>query len=370
MRNLFIALVIVFFTLLAIETVSSANVIYIAEPLIENGIEKTKTIINLYKPDGTELKKTLVNGIMARLSPDDKYIVYLEQRKYLTGEIAIADSDGRKIRNLPSFLHKSHKDYMATIKLGWSPDGSKIAVLQRSPGVAYRGGEIRGHLTILSILDLKTNEFKPIYETYAKDLEHTVQWFQNNAQILFTDEEGVKIIDIELKNAKEISKDSMVAHLSRDESKVIYISRDPSKKPPFYIRQYDFKKGNSEELLSLDIYPSDSVLSHDGRYLVFQIFPVKEPSVYIVDLLNKKINKMDTKDLFMIPKKFSYYENNLIICMALKISKQESEKAVIYGIFNLDSGKFQKLKETSNIENIKGEYGFLWLMGIDWYDWR
>ncbi len=368
MRKLFIALISISMAFAQVETLlADDNVIYIAEPVIKDDMETAKTLISIFKPDGTEIKKINIDSIMARVSPDGKNIVYLEQKKDNTWELVLADSKGKRYKNFPlhRFSPKNQEEFQRYIHTNiiWSPDGKKIAILQM-PDIGIFGWNESGYPVRVSILYLTKNEIKVIHADLVKEkYGYSIQWFPDSTHMLFTESGGAKIVDTESKAIQEISIDSIVAHLTGDGKKIVHISGDPTKKPPFDIWLYDIKKQKSEKLLSLDIYPTISALSYDGRYLVFQSFPIKDASIFVADLFSKRIAQKDSKGFSLIPKKFSPLKNNLIICSALK------EETIIYGIFNLTTGDFQRLKETST-KNIKGEMGWLWLMGFDWYDWR
>ena len=81
--------------------------IYIAEP-IQGKIGIDKTVISLFNADGTKLREIYVNGIMAKVSPNGKYIVYLEDKENGPRELALADSEGNKLRNLPTLFRNKN----------------------------------------------------------------------------------------------------------------------------------------------------------------------------------------------------------------------------------------------------------------------
>jgi hypothetical protein len=108
-----------------------------------------------------------------------------------------------------------------------------------------------------------------------------------------------------------------------------------------------------------------AVLSQDGRYLVYQSLPIKEEAIFIVDLLQKKISRVDTKGYILMPKKFSPVSNKLILCQGF----QKDDTTTQSGILNLDNGEFNAFKKTS-AEEFEGEGSLLLFMGFDWYDWR
>jgi Tol biopolymer transport system component len=339
--------------------------IYIAELIMENDLETARTLISVFKPDGTNLKETLINGVMARVSPDGKFIIYLELKKDNPWEIVLADSEGKKVKNLEFKRPPKHIGYPRPTNLNWSPDGEKIAI-------------VSGILTFIdvSVYNLKTNRLKTMYSGNTSSSEevyfYTAKWLPDSKRILIAGADGTRIINSETNEEILVSKESVMAYLSGDGKKIIYspqlnkIHMDAAGfKSPFEIYQYDTEKGRSDLLMVLDMPPLMAILNQDGRYLALQTMSIKEPTISIIDLMEKKVSKVDTKRLFIFPKKFSPYVKNFVVCMAL----QENEETIQYGIFNLNSGEFRVLRE-SHSKGLKGEKGLVLFMGFDWYDWR
>jgi len=370
---------------------ASEGIIYIAETEIANKVEKSKTLISKFKPDGTELKKIYVNGIMARVSPDGKKIIYLEHTGYVDPasesepiwEIAIADESGEKIKNLPTFFNKEDKEMMDTVKLAWSPDGKKIAILQYLR-VDLALKHVGRCLIVLKILDLTTTELINVYttevkvESYSQRMEkayaYVIEWFPDNNRILLTGAGGTELIDIKSKISQVIVKDAVNAHSTTDGKEIIYILGAPwqfkVKNPDIW--QYDIKKQNNKKLFTLDISFGlliKSVLSHDNRLLAFHL--LEKPNLYIVDLLSKKISEIFTEKLFLLPMKFSPQKNNLLICIGMEASPEEMESTINYGIFDLKSKEYRKLKKAVKTPSGEGLIGYLLFIDImDWVDWR
>jgi hypothetical protein len=243
-------------------------------------------------------------------------------------------------------------------------DGENIAIVS----------EIETFVDV-AIYNLKINRLRTIYsgrtnasiEAYL----YVVNWFSDGKRMLIAGSDGIRIINTETKEETVLSKEPAAAYLSGDGKKIIYGPRlnkiqlgiGGRLKSPSEIYQYDTEKGKSELLMSLDA--TLAVLSQDGRYLVSQTVALKEASISIVDLLEKKVSKVDTKRLFLIPKRFSPFSKDFVICMGL----QENEDTIQYGILNLNNGEFRVLKESSS-KGFEGEKGLILFMGFDWYDWR
>lgn len=337
------------------------DVICISEPAITINNEETKWIVSIFSPDGSELKKVAVNGVMARVSPDSKYIAYLEYNESKKWELAISGINGDKIKTFPVFSHKSQRTIFSPAKLVWSPDGEKIAILLHSRSV-FVSKAIHGHPVLLGVVNLKMNKIKSVFSCYAETSDeaysYTVQWFPDSIRILFAGADGTRIINFESKTSQEIAKDSFVAHLTGDGNRVIYISGYRSGKGPVEIWRYDLEKMSALKLMSLSTYPPIKVFSDDGRYLVYQNFPIKEPALFIVDLLSNNVEKIDTEEMLLVPVQFSPHNNHLIFCLGGK-------ELLEHGIYNIDSREFHHLKPISNPEN-----AMLLIIGSDWVDWR
>ncbi len=289
----------------------SESVIYIAESKGKNWNEEI-TLITKVRPDGTELRKIYVNGIKTKISPDGKKIIYLENKGSQDEpiwEIALADENGKKINNLPTFLNEYDEDMKDTAMLAWSPNGTKIAFLQYSKGVEIaRKGKRRR--IILNVIDLNKTELECVYTSYIESMEeayaYIIEWHPDNKRILVSGtsgtELGTELIDVKLKTIQTISNDFIIAHLTDDGRRIIYLSGMPFSQ----IWQYDTEKQRKEKLFSLDS-PSGTfakfVLSHDDRFLALQFLPLqfldvqpplpfKEiPPLYIADLLSKKLER-------------------------------------------------------------------------------
>lgn len=165
-------------------------------------------------------------------------------------------------------------------------------------------------------------------------------------------------INSESKTFQEISKDSFVANFSGDGNRIILSSGYRKGKKSIEIWSYDLEDNSSSKLMTLSASPSFNAFSIDGRYLVYQMFPVKEPALFIVDLLSKKIEKIDTSEIILLPVRFSPYNNHQIFCLGGKGSFD-------YGIYNINTGEFIKIKPIDNPEN-----AMHLIMSSDWVDWR
>jgi len=334
------------------------NVICISEPANK---ETAKWIVSIYSPNGTELNRFAVDGVMPRLSPDRKHIAYIECDEPGAWEFAVSDTNGNKVRTIPIFSHKSQREIFSTAKLTWSPDGDKVAILLHSRGVVISKGT-HGHPVLLGVINLKLDKIKTVYKCYAKSSEaaygYTVKWFPDSMRILFAGAGGTGIINSESKTFQEISKDSFVAHLTGDGNRIIHLSGYRKGNKSIEIWRYDLEDKSSSKLMTLSASPSFNAFSIDGRYFVYQNFPVKEPALFIVDLLNKKIEKIDTKEIIVVPVRFSPYNNHQIFCLGGKGSFD-------YGIYDINSGEFNKIKPIDNPEN-----AMQLIMSSDWVDWR
>jgi hypothetical protein len=99
---------------------ASNEQIYIAELLMEDDLQTAKTLISIFKPDGAKLKEVLINGLMARVSPDGKNIVYLELKESEPWAIVLSNSEGKKVKNLELKRPPKHIGYPMPTNLIWS----------------------------------------------------------------------------------------------------------------------------------------------------------------------------------------------------------------------------------------------------------
>src|SRR4030067_1764911 len=307
MRKIILSFIIMTLTTMAINTsFALADKIYIVETMLEADIATSKSRIGLFKSDGTKLDSLTINGTLARVSPDGKSIVYME-RTNDSWSLAFADSTGKKTGNPKCNLDR----YGKVVKLFWAPDGDKIAILHQ-----FFNREV-----ILNILFLKNNELKKIVSIPAQRSEdaffYSLQWLQDSRRVLIGGLNGLKIIDINSTETEDISKDSAVAaaHLMNNANKILYITT-PRREQRYGMSErggapkiliYDLEKKISEEKLFIK-RPPLSILSDDGRYLAFNY--LGEPGLLMLDLMNNKVIKKDTKGLMLIPKKFSPTDKN------------------------------------------------------------
>lgn len=364
MRRTIFTSISVLLILFVTEVVYGGQIIYIADQSVKEDVKTAKTQISIFNTDGTEIEDILVDGIMARVSPDGKQIAYIENLNN-AWELVIADAKGKKVRSLPAYLGNNQGIPINVANLVWSPDGEKIAIL-----LQQRNEEI-----YLNIIFLKTNKIKRVLSIPARTSEDAyfaspLKWLADSQRmILGTLRSGLKIVNINSNTTTEVMKNLaiMSAYLLNDGERIIGIATSPEVFAPgasdveshFKMFLYNLKKKTSEVMPVMGQSPFTAI-SHDGKYLAFQ----GKTSMYLMDISNKKIIQQDTKGLTLMPKKFSPNNNKLIICLG---DSGRGNDKVYYGILNLESGEFKPIKEANSLG---GEADMLYFMGFDWVDWR
>lgn len=362
MKRMIFMSISILLTLCMTKVVYGGQIIYIADPSFKKDVKTTKTQISLFNADGTEIEDILVDGIMARVSPDGKRIAYIENLNDVL-ELVIADAKGKKIRNLPIFLGNNQGIAISVANLVWSPDGEKIAILRQQ-----RNEEI-----YLNVIFLKTDKLKRVLSVPAHTSEeafaYPLKWVIDSKRLILGTLNGLNIVDITANKTTEVMKNSAIisAYAINDGELIVGIATSPEVfkagvsdvESQFKMFLYDLKK-NTSKLTPVMGQSPFSAISHDGKYLAFQ----GKTSMYLLDISNKKTVQQNTKNLTLMPKKFSPINNKLIICLG---DSGRGNGKIYYGILNLESGEFKPVKEANSLG---GEGDMLYFMGFDWVDWR
>ncbi|MBI3354675.1 MAG: PD40 domain-containing protein [Nitrospirae bacterium] len=375
-RNLMKKLILVFilFQLISIRTVFAfEDVIYFNVP-----ISGSKTEIYITKPDGEQIKKILVNGIMPRISPDGRFIAYLEQTGFRESvksepvfELALADRDGNKIKSLATFLHNKHKDQMRVAKFRWSPDSRKITVLEYLIGVILKDN-LR-HIMLLNIVDVEGGKIKNVHQSnvlsqYDAAIS-TVEWFPDNKIILFSNTRTISIIDIELNTSKVLIDQGFSPRLTKDGERIIFlVKKSAEPKSAVGIWQYRIKDGKKENILDSELYFAIFSINNTSDKIIFQGIPTLSKSgeittnLYLFDTSRKKL------DQILLPKgqeilcPMFLKKDNLINGICHNIQKE----MIGYCIFDLEKksltfvNKFEKENESLILNIMMGSCDETW----------
>jgi Tol biopolymer transport system component len=364
-RNLMKKLILVFILsqLISIRLVLAfEDVIYFNVPTAGG-----KTEIYITKPDGKQIKKIVVNGIMPRISPDSRFIAYLEQTGFRESvksepvfELVLADRDGNKIKSLATFLHNKHKDQMRVAKFSWSPDSRKIAVLEYLIGVILKDN-LR-HIMLLNIIDVESGKIKNAHQSNVLSISDaavsTIEWFSDNKRILFSNTRTISIIAIELKDTKILIDQGFSPRLIEDGEKIIFlVKKSTEPKSSVEIWQYGIKDGKKEKLLDSELYFATFSINNTSDKIIFQGIPTISKSgeiatsLYLFDILRKKLDQIHLpKGQEILCPKF-LMKNNLIIGIGRDIQKE----MMGYCIFDLEKKSLtfvNKFGEESLILNI------------------
>lgn len=345
-------------------------------PALENAISISipigdKTEIHSVQPDGKRIKTAVVNGTMPKVSPDGRSIAYLEQTGLSASdgpvfELAIADRDGKKIRNLPTFLFPEHKDQMRVAKFSWSPDSKKIAVVVYLVGVVLKDN-LR-HIVLLNVVDVKTGKMKQAHKSNFLSLRETsisnVEWFSDSNRILFSNTRTITLIDVDQKSSKTLIEQGFSPKLFDNEKRVIYLvknSLDPASAVSIW--RYSMKNNKKEKILDSGLSLVTFSLNRAKDKLIFQGVPSppkpgeRSPRLYLLDITRKKL------DHIFLPKEREIFcpqflsKDNLISCFGLDAKNE------LAGYFVLDL-RTKSLTLLNKIENVEKSRSFRMLMGF------
>jgi len=342
------------------------EVIYISEIVTAKDTGENSTLLSAFRPDGTQVKELQINGLMARMSPSQKQLVYIQLNrdpKQSPWDLVIADSNGRKNRTL-QFLTKEGKNGKFVQDIAWSPDGRKLSILLISN--EFNRGRIRGFQIFAFGFDPQTEKILHIHKEFCPSLEepcyYGINWFEDSRRLLFYGSSGVRIIDMATKEPLSIINSPAKAHLFSNDNNLIAITAIPRNEITSHIRTYDLKTGNLKLQIPLDFYPQRSIASRDGHSILLQGKPLQEREIFMVELKDRQVNKMDIADLILLPMAFSPADNKLVACMG---GRDEAG----YGIYNLQNGAFLNLKKFDK-NSPQGEKAGLSILlnRIDWFE--
>lgn len=341
------------------------GVIYISEIVTAQDTGENKTLLSAFHPDGTKVKQLEINGLMARMSPDQNQLVYIQlnnESNRSPWDLVIADSNGNKIKTL-QFLTKEAKRDKFVQDIAWSPDGSKLSILMISN--EFKRGQIKGFQVFAFGFDPKAEKILRMHKEFCPSLKdpcyYSINWFKDSRRLLLYGSSGIRIIDLENRESQSIVNSPARAHLSGNDDKLIAITAIPHKDTTSDIRAYDLKTGILKVQMPLDFYPQRSIASRDGSSILLQGKPSQTSDIFKIELINRQISKLETMDLTLLPMTFSPADNRLVACMG-------GSSFDGYGIYNLNNGKFLYLKNfADNSPRGKKVVLSILLNRIDWF---
>ncbi|NOZ68671.1 MAG: hypothetical protein GXP46_05390 [Deferribacteres bacterium] len=382
MKKLLVLLFLPFLWLGTETTAAAGSTIYIAEPIYKAGTtDIDKTLVTLFKPTGAKIRELYINGIMPRVSPDGRYFAYMEadKKSWTARRAAIADSQGRKIRNLP------FNGITGFFPNGtWSPDGNRLILLRVSPPAsAVLSPEKNGREEIpadarerieVVVIDFDSGKTRKVHHTYSRhEMEYftyTATWFPDNKRILFAGgSRGAGIINSYTGEYETLSKDGVAAYLVDNGRKIFYLSGRPDLREPLLIWRFNPETRNSKKLFSVEEYAGHMLtppVSPDGRYLLLIRYGQQPPSLMLFDIPNKRVTGTDFGGKAVIPLKFSPDNNRLVACMA----EEFRHGPEVYGICDFKEGRFTALKTLDKRSQIHGEaaLAFFIFMSVEWVE--
>jgi WD40 repeat protein len=341
------------------------GVIYISEIVTAQGTGENKTLLSAFHPDGTKVKELEINGLMARMSPDQSQLVYIQlnnEPNRSPWDLVLADSNGNKIKML-QFLTKEAKGNKFVQDIAWSPDGSKLSILMI--GNEFKRGHIKGFQIFAFGFDPKAEKTLQMHKEFCPSENdpcyYSINWFKDSRRLLLYGSSGIRIIDLENQESQSIVNYPARAHLSSNDDKLIAITAMPQKDAASNIGAYDLRTGILGIQMPIDFYPQRSVASRDGSAILLQGKPSQTSDIFKIELMNRQISKLETTDLTLLPMTFSPADNRLVACMG-------GSSFDGYGIFNLKSGKFLYLKNfAENSPRGKKVVLSILLNRIDWF---
>ena len=341
------------------------GVIYISEIVTVQGTGENKTLLSAFHPNGTKVKELEINGLMARMSPGQKQLVYIQlnSEPHLSPwDLVIADSNGNKIKTL-QFLTKEAKRDKFVQDIAWSPDGSKLSILMI--GNEFKRGQIKGFQVFAFGYDPSSEKILQMHKEFCPSENnpcyYSINWFKDSQRLLLYGSSGIRIIDLENRESQSIVNSPARAHLSGNDDQLIAITAMPKKGAASNIGAYDLRTGILGIQMPIDFYPQRSVASRDGSAILLQGKPSQTRDIFKVELTNQEVSKLETMDLTLLPMTFSPADNRLVACMG-------GSSFDGYGIYNLKSGNFLYLKNfAENSPRGKKVVLSILLNRIDWF---
>ncbi len=334
---------------------------------------RSLTVLTRFKPDSTELGKVEVPGLMATVTHDGKRIAYLCYAKEGALTLVITDSTGQKVEITRTLLDARLRWACDPLDLLWSPDGEKIAFSytsfspRRPPNLAvflYVIFPGRGETKCGQVIESE--------ETHFMVAPYSARWFSDSRRILVAAGGVTGIVDTNTKRWTELSTNSYMAHLTEDESQVVYVTGDygPATNKGTELWGYEVKDGRSRKIMSLVSYPSFCVLSNDGKSFLSPDLPAesflypelpeeREHRFLVVDLDAEKANLVNLQGLQLIPVCFRPKDNDLLLAVRMR------EEGFDYGVYSLRSGRFRRIKTI----NVPGD-PTLFRMSLRGSQWR
>ena len=341
------------------------GVIYISEIVTLKNTGENKTLLSAFHPDGTQVKKLEIDGLMARMSPDQDRLVYINVNRdpgQSPWDLVIADSNGQQVKTLP-FLTKAAKQDKFVQDIAWSPDGDKLSILLISN--EFVRGRIKGYQIFAVAFDLKTERILQIYKEFCPSLEdpcyYGLGWFKDSRRLLLSGSSGIQIIDLTTHQTRSITDSPARAQLLSGDQKLIAITALPQDETFSQIRTYDLKTGLIGTEIPVGFYPKRFVASRDGRSILLQGKPPRTNDIFTVALADRLVNQLEIPDMILLPMTFSPGNSQLVACIGGK-------EVAGYGIYDLINGTFFELKQFD--ENApRGEKVVLSVLlnRIDWF---
>lgn len=340
-----------------------ANQFVIAEISISETDEiddELRTIFQIISDIGKQKEKIIVKGLLPRLSPNKKSIIYFENPPKGGFKIALRHLSGTKIEHPPFIDEKKTVGWTVT-GLEWSPDSQKIAAVFSGPNFYPNGRPVQ-----VLVYDLYSKRFNKLYESKAETSEAAyflfVKWFPDNKRILIQDnliEGHEKITTATVDGNQSILHEGATIY-----SNIVYNGKailimpieEQATRPSrldnvsinCQILLYDLDKQKISKIAKVDI----SINMHnmclispvDSTILILPSNKSAGSGIRIVDLLSGDIQTVNFNDRIFFPQTISQDGRNLLC----GITKKGFE------IYNFKTNEFKLICEHSNV-SLRGE---------------
>lgn len=361
--------------------------IYVSEIVHAGANHKTATLLSVFKDDGIAIREIPVPGIMVRVSPDQKSIVYVgtpeSDTKTMAWDVFISDLKRNTTRALP-FLKPLQKRGRSIAGLEWSPQGDKLLIFL---SVALQENRDSTYPVSVIVYDMAASTFRKITSLRADSLDKAplihAGWFPDNRRVwtreILQDRGGaIKIIDTERTSVQIIFEGMADVQSSRDGSMLFLIcpeksaSKDPrsSQRVPesATLKRYHVQAKRMEELGRIPYSP----LALIGRSFLLgadsdHLFSAKG-HVYAKKLIEYQISTQTTHEgqssqLQFVPKAASPRDDHVACGYGYDMHEKGS-----YGLMHYKTMQYKKIKSFSEkAPSGEGTWGGLMLNRIEWF---
>ena len=364
MRHRCIRVIVLLIACLAGSMWSQAEAtMYISEMIEDSTAEdkEYKMLVTVLQEDGTKRREIVFDGRLIRISPDQKYFLYVElyEDPKNLWDIALADAHGKKVKVLPVVKNKPGKQVEEML---WAPDQSKIAVLLSTPKTYSNDFKNVKQVYILVVFDLNNEKILHVHhETCVPARDeclYGITWLQDSTRLLLHGNTGLHIINVEHKSSIALAHEPARAYVTGSANHILVIAGEPATRTAATVRTYDLIHATWVEILRLEFFPVHVLPSHDGQAVLFQD---DDRLLWLLDVAGKSLAFVDTGNMILWPLAFAPQDNRRVA--GLGASQDDGN----YGIFDLHTRQYHPLIDVA-AASPQGEASMaaLLLLRIDW----